>query len=422
MDDRIPAAILREYRGGYVVADRQLRVMEVGGDLTCFGDIPYTGPGQLLVDLIPELVGSQAELEAVLAGDLARFELAQVNRVTATGETVYFTLIGVSRPAEPGEENGLTLLAQNTTTMASLAQRLAQSRNESRLLQEQLARENQQLAGANAELRRLDEARSMFLAGVSHEILAPLGCIAGYLETMLDEDYGPLTSVQREYLDTAHASAARLMNVARNLLDLTRLQTGQVQLTLEPVALSSVAQAVAVELQPVLDGKEQCLTLHIAPNLKKVLFDPVRVSQIVTNLLQNASKYSPRYSAITLTIAQADQADHVQLAVEDAGIGIPPEDQDRVFDPFFRSRNAVQSGESGAGLGLYITRLLVELHGGQIWVESRPGKGSTFFVSFPAVGQAPVDIGPEHENNRGIPPLRVLSSRSPTSRKVSNSR
>jgi signal transduction histidine kinase len=138
-----------------------------------------------------------------------------------------------------------------------------------------------------------------------------------------------------------------------------------------------------------LEAKGQCLTLHVLPGLPPALCDKVRAPQIISNLLSNASKYTPDGGLITVTVAPAEEEGFLQVSVADNGVGISADDQAKLFSRFFRAGTASLTGASGAGLGLHITQSLVELHGGRIWFESGLGEGSTFYVTFAIADRPP---------------------------------
>jgi len=254
-------------------------------------------------------------------------------------------------------------------------------------LQGRLARQNQELATANAELKRLDEIKSMFVSIAAHELRTPLTPIYGYVEMLLQEEMGPLTNKQRESLETVRKSTGRLVTITDNLLDVSRIEAGRVELILKPFDLWNLVNKVATELQPQLDVKSQKLSLSAAPLLPLALCDEVRAAQIVGNLVSNASKYSPPESEVMLRLAPAQDEGFLQVSVIDHGAGISAQDQERLFGRFFRAASASVSSVRGAGLALYITRSLVELHGGRIWLDSAPGEGSSFHVTFPIAGE-----------------------------------
>ena len=383
MDPRVNQLILQDRLIAYVMTDLNLTVVEIYDTAgICFQD-PMAGPGRTLLNLVPELIGSELVLADVLAGRLPRLELAWVNRETAEGQTLYLNMVDLPYRNSGGQIVGLLHVVEDVTERGSLEQRLTQNHNELRLLKDQLARQNLELAAANAELRLLDEMKTMFVSVAAHELRTPLASIKGYIEVLLDEDLGPLNDGQRDYVQIVEGGADRLLHITNSLLDVTRIETGRVELELRPTDLVTLARAVATEYGLQLEAKAQQLTLHASPDLPPVLCDKTRTMQIIGNLLSNASKYTPQGGRITISLAPADVASFVQVSVTDNGVGIAPEDQARLFGRFFRAGSAAQTGAGGTGLGLYITRSLVELHSGRIWFESTPGKGSTFHATFP---------------------------------------
>jgi len=289
-----------------------------------------------------------------------------------------------------GQITGLVHLVQDATEAGVLQQRLTQHRNELRLLDEQLSHQNLELAAANAELRRLDELKSQFISVAAHELRNPLSSIIGYVEMLLEADLGPLTDKQRECLEIVQRSGRRLLDITNNLLDVTHIETGRVELVLRPTDLPALMEEVAVELGPQLEAKSQRLILRAIPGLPPALCDEARAAQIIGNLLSNASKYTSEGGLITLSMAYAAEEGFLQLCVADTGVGISAADQGKLFQRFFRAESAQLTGASGAGLGLHITRSLVELHGGRIWCESELNKGSKFCVTFP-IADKPAD-------------------------------
>jgi signal transduction histidine kinase len=384
MDPAVAQLILRDRKIAYLITDCNLNVVEVSGMEPILNNSHRRASlGRSLLDLVPELIGSEEMLAHILAGKLPRFQLSLVNRETSEGQTIYLTMVALPYRDRMGRIIGLLYLVEDVTEMGELQQRLAQQRNDLRLLRDQLERQNLELAAANTELRRLDEMKSMFVSVAAHELRTPLTSIAGYLELLLDEECGPLNDEQREYLEIAQWSAGRLLNITNNLLDLARIETGRMELILQPTDLPALVEAVAAEFGPQLEGKAQRLILRATSGLPPALCDETRAAQIIGNLLSNASKYSPEGSLITISLSLAETKGFLQVSVQDNGVGISVEDQAKLFYRFFRAQGECFDEIHGAGLGLYITRSLVELHGGRIWFESEPGKGSTFYVTFP---------------------------------------
>jgi signal transduction histidine kinase len=383
MDETIAQRILMDRRVAYAIVDRQLRVKEVGGTVAVLQGDPDGWLGQSLLDLVPELVGSEPALADILDGGLPRLDLAWINREASDDQALYLNMVDLPYQDGEGRIVGLLHVVEDCTEAGILRQCLSQSHNELRLAQEQLAYQNLELATANAELRRLDELKSTFVSVAAHELRAPLAAIQGYVEMLVDEDVGPLGVGQREYLEIVRNSTERLMHMTSSLLDVTRIEAGCVDLVLQPTNLPALVQRVATEYESQVMDRTQHLTLHPTGELPPALCDPTRTAEIVCNLLSNAIKYTPRGGHIHIGIERAEEDGFLRVSVVDDGVGIGPEDQDMLFRRFFRAASATETRASGAGLGLYITRSLVELQGGRIWFESELNEGSAFHVTLP---------------------------------------
>lgn len=384
MDSSITQLILQDRKIAYVITDPNLKILAVNDAANILPSGYQASLGCSLLDLEPELIGCEEALADVLAGKLPRFELAWVNRETAAGQTIYLTLVELPHRDPEGRIIGLIHLVEDVTEVGVLHQWLAQQRNELRLLRDQLARQNLELAAANAELQRLDELKSMFVSIAAHELRTPLTLIRGYGEMLLDGDLGPLADTQRDCLEIIERSASRLLTITSELLDVTRIETGRIELVLKPVDLPTLVRAMTAEFGPELEARSQRLTLRIPSSLPPALGDETRAAQIIGNLLSNASKFTPQGGLITVDVALAEESGFLQVSVTDNGVGISAGDQAKLFNRFFRAASPPSTEAKGAGLGLYITRALVELHGGRIWFESELGRGSTFHVTFPA--------------------------------------
>lgn len=376
-------SILEDRKIAFALTDRSLNVVAVKGAANIFSTDRQTWVGRSLLELAPELIGSEDVLAGILAGELPRFQLGWVNRDTRDGQTIYLTLVHLPRRTRSGQITGLVHLAEDVTEMGTLEQQLTQQRNELRLLQAQLARHNVELGAINAELQQLDQIKSAFISVAAHELRTPLGLINGYVEVLLDEDLGPLAPNQREYLEIVQRNTQRLLNLTHDLLDITRIEAGRVELVLQPTDLTALTEKIATEFRLQLEAKAQQLTLEISTGLPLALCDEVRATQIIANLLSNANKYTLQQGQIRISLTPAEEEGFLQLSITDNGVGVASDDQAKLFSRFFRAGSASQTTAKGAGLGLYITRALVELHGGRIWFESTPGLGTTFHVTFP---------------------------------------
>lgn len=380
--------VLWDRRIAYAVTDRNLHVQQVRGTPKALQGDPGSWLGKSLLDLVPGLLGSEDALQDILAGVLPRLEIPWVNRDGDEGKTTYLTLVDLPCRDITGAIVGLIHVMQDVTEGGVLEQRLMQHRNDLRLMEKAQREQNAQLLAANTELRRLDEAKSTFVSLAAHELRTPLASITGYVEMLLDGDAGQLNAAQTEYLSTIDASAQRLLRITRDLLDVARIESGRLQLSLQTADLRALLTEVAVEQKPQLEARSQQIHLTAPDDVPPALVDPQRTIQVVSNLVSNASKYAPAGTKITVILQKADdEPGFLRVAVTDEGEGVPLEDQSRLFRPFFRGTSAQITGVPGTGLGLYIAKSLVELHGGHISLESRPGIGATFAATFPiAVG------------------------------------
>lgn len=229
--------------------------------------------------------------------------------------------------------------------------------------------------------REVDRMKPEFVSLVSHELRTPLTSIKGFVDLLLDGEAGELGEEQREFLDIVGHNADRLVALINDLLDVSRIEAGKIELNRVSLDLGRIIRGVANALRPQIEAKGQELTLDLPTDLPTASGDVERITQIVTDLLSNAHKYTPRGGA--LAIGAAQDGGIVRVSVRDAGIGLTAEEQTKIFTKFFRARNRTTQEVAGTGLGLAITQALVELHGGQMGVQSAPGVGSTFTFTLP---------------------------------------
>ena len=235
-----------------------------------------------------------------------------------------------------------------------------------------------------SEEAALDRLKSEFVGVVSHELRTPLTSIKGSVDLLMDADTGELNATQRRFLSTIRRSSDRLINLVNDLLDLSRLEAGRVQLDSHPVDSRHLVEDVVGSLGNLFEAKKQLVQVHCASGLPPILADRQRMEQVLVNLLGNASKYTPEGGEVCVATRHADAGELVEIAVSDSGPGLSLEDQQRVFEKFYRAGDALtQQQQAGSGLGLTIARSLVELHAGRLSVSSELGHGSTFTVSIP---------------------------------------
>lgn len=235
-----------------------------------------------------------------------------------------------------------------------------------------------------AELERADRSRSLFLSHVSHELKTPLTSVKGFVENLLDGFTGPLNDKQQRYLSRIVDNVGRLIRMINDLLDRTRIETGQLALSPAEVDIERCVAEVLEQLRPLALDKEQTVTAEYPQAPLIVWADRDRLIQIVTNLVHNAIKFTPRNGSISVHIRLYKQY-HATVCVSDTGPGIPPEFLEKIFDPFFRMAQGQHSGSKGLGLGLSIVKTLVDLHNGQIEVRSQPMVGTEFSITLPVI-------------------------------------
>ena len=222
-----------------------------------------------------------------------------------------------------------------------------------------------------------ERLRAALISTVSHELRSPLTAISGYTETLLSG--GPWDAeTEQEFLGIIAASAEKLAKLVDNLLDAAKMEAGVLRLDREPLRVERIIAQVATRQRAL--SPNHPITVTIAPDLPLADADPFRVEQVVTNLVENAIKYSPAGGPIAL---RAEGGAAITVTVSDEGIGVAPEHIEQLFDRFYRVDNSLARTTKGVGLGLFICRSVVEAHGGRIWVESEPGAGSRFRFTLP---------------------------------------
>jgi signal transduction histidine kinase len=385
MDPTIIQTILRTHKLAYALTDHDLKILEYGDITGMFAEQKLFCAEHSLLESIPELVGAEVIVGDLLAGALPLFSLEHINRPTCGGAMCYLTLTLLPYSGEHPAARLLAVIADTTDT-GQLVQLLAQGRNELRLVGDQLARRELELSAASAELRRLDETKSMFVSIAAHELRNPLTSILGYVELLLAGAHPPPSKDYREILQILLKNVLQLKTITSDLLDLARIESGRLELILRPSNMRTLIEMVCAEYRSQLAAKQQQLLLDIDARLPGALCDETRTMQIIGNLLSNASKYTPPQGRITISLTPAEEG-YLQVAVADTGIGISAANQVNLFSAFFRARDPAAAQARGIGLGLHITRLLIELHGGRIWFTSRLGAGSIFYVTFPVIDE-----------------------------------
>jgi protein-histidine pros-kinase len=241
----------------------------------------------------------------------------------------------------------------------------------------------QQLWESNIELEKASKAKDGFLASMSHELRTPLNAVIGFTGTLLMELPGPLNPEQQRQLQIVQTSGKHLLSIINDLLDLAKIESGKVQLNLEPVDCRHVIDDVIGSLRPFAEGKQLSLVVDLPDRDVIVTSDERALGQILINLVNNAIKFTET-GEVRVSLAPADGRSPPRIIVADTGPGILAADQDRIFRAFQRSEKTARGGVEGTGLGLHISSKLAELLGVQLSATNRPGGGSTFAVTFGA--------------------------------------
>jgi signal transduction histidine kinase len=248
-------------------------------------------------------------------------------------------------------------------------------------LEEKVVERTRELVAANDQLKELDKLKSRFLSNVSHELKTPLTAIVGLAANMLDGITGRLNDKQREYVSDIRASSDRLARLIKDLLDLSIIEAGRVELRSAPFALVSLVREVANSLRPVAEQKLINIEVISTEASPTVWADRDRIAQVLINLIGNAIKFTSPQGKVMVS-AQMNGGAWAEVTIGDTGPGIPAEEAERIFDEFYQiTRPGIES--RGVGLGLAISKKLVEMYGGKIGMKSEMGKGSTFYFTVP---------------------------------------
>jgi PAS domain S-box-containing protein len=261
------------------------------------------------------------------------------------------------------------------------------------------------LLRAKEEAERSNKFKDQFLSTMSHELRTPLNAVVGFSDLLSEEQYGPLNDRQKRYVNHIHNGGHHLLRLINDILDLSRIEAGRLQLSIESVPVGTTIAYAVDTLKPLADKKRHTLIQHACVDLC-VRADSTRLRQVLMNLLGNAIKFTPEGGRIELGAQRL--GDVVRVEVRDSGPGIPMEERQRIFEAFYRIGQTDKVAE-GTGLGLAITRRLVELQGGHLGIDSESGSGSTFFFTLPFV--APIqkqDSKPGTPKASSEPPARIL--------------
>src|SRR5947207_509621 len=261
---------------------------------------------------------------------------------------------------------------------------------------EELSRKNEDLLQQYRRVQEVNRLKSEFLANMSHELRTPLNAIIGFTELIYDEEVGPISEEQKEYLGDTLSSSRHLLQLITDVLDLAKIEAGKMTFLPEPVDLEELAGEVRNILRPLTAAKRLHIEMEIDARLGRVTVDPAKLKQVLYNYLSNAIKFTPEEGQVTIRL-RGEGEDAFRLEVEDTGIGIEPENLGRLFVEFQQLDAGLTKQYQGTGLGLALTRRIVEAQGGKVGVHSTPGQGSTFFATLPRIATVMVEREEEQD-------------------------
>ena len=279
------------------------------------------------------------------------------------------------------DDSALEELSRQNRDLVQVLGELEEKREQLERLNRELEASNRELNDANAKLRELSEMKEEFLALTTHDLRSPLTVISGVINFFTSGRLGDLTPEQKNMVSMMERNTQSLIELVNDLLDASKLESGTMRLDLTSIDLGALVRELREGMLPMAREKGIALEEGVPEDLPPLAADRPKLRRVLVNLLSNALKFTPKGGRVEVTAAP--ESGFVRVSVADTGVGIAPEDMERLFDKYEQARSRATRSEKGTGLGLYITRQIVELHGGTIQARSELGQGSTFSFTIP---------------------------------------
>ena len=368
-------SIINTIREPLIVLDQDLRVLSVSRSFyEVFKVKPEETVGQLIYDLgnkqwdIPKL----RELLETILPQKATFDNYQVEHDFATIGRRIMLLNARQIHRVLGKERIILLAIEDIT--------------ERREIENGLEKAHEELKDLATELKRVARVKSEFLANMSHELRTPLNSINGFSEVLYDETFGPLNEKQKKYVNNVLTSGKHLLLLINQILDMAKVEAGKMKLTLSSLPMQSILNEISLLVADMVNKKKLQMVLEIAEDLSDIEADDLKVKEIIFNLLSNAIKFTPEGGKIGMRAKKAGP--EIEITVWDTGVGVAPENMEKIFEGFFRVDTPYSRVTEGTGLGLPLSKKLVELHGGKFSVESEGlNKGVSVRFTLPIISK-----------------------------------
>ena len=368
-------SIINTIREPLIVLDQDLRVLSVSRSFyEVFKVKPEETVGQLIYDLgnkqwdIPKL----RELLETILPQKATFDNYQVEHDFATIGRRIMLLNARQIHRVLGKERIILLAIEDIT--------------ERREIENGLEEAHEELKALATELERVARVKSEFLANMSHELRTPLNSINGFSEVLYDETFGPLNEKQKKYVNNVLTSGKHLLLLINQILDMAKVEAGKMKLTLSSLPMQSILNEISLLVADIVNKKKLQMSIEIDEDLSNIEADELKIKEIIFNLLSNAIKFTPEGGKIGMRAKKAGS--EIEITVWDTGVGVAPENMEKIFEGFFRVDTPYSRVTEGTGLGLPLSKKLVELHGGKFSVESEGlNKGVSVRFTLPIISK-----------------------------------